>query len=127
MGTQRNAGKEVVELFAKTSRTATASATSAIRSAQGLFLINVTASSATPSVVFTIKGVTPDENGTTYDILASAAITGVGLTVLRVSPHLTAAANTIAKDILPNGIKVDAVHADADPITYTMTFIGMDS
>lgn len=128
MGTQRNAGKEVIELFAKSARTATPTpATSAIRSAQGLFLINVTAASATPSVVFTISGITPDEDGTIYTILASAAITGTGLTVLRVSPHLTAAANTIAKDILPNAIKVAPVHADADSITYTVTFIGMDS
>lgn len=127
MSIQRNAGKEVVELFATEARTATANATSSIRSAQGLFLINVTAASATPSVVFTISGITPDAAGTLYTVLASAAITGTGLTVLRVSPHLTAAANTIAKDILPHAIKVAAVHADSDSITYSMHFIGMDS
>lgn len=127
MSIQRNAGKEVVELFASAARTATPTpATAAIRSAQGLFFINVTAVSATPSVVFTISGVSP--NGSTlYTILASAAITGTGLTVLRVSPHLTAAANTIAKDILPAAISVAAVHGDADSITYSLHFVGTDS
>lgn len=127
MSIQRNAGKEVQEIFASAARTATPTAADvAIRSAQGLFFINVTATAATPSVVFTISGISP--NGSTlYTILASAAITGTGLTVLRVSPHLTAAANTIAKDILPAAIRVAPVHADADSITYSVHFVGMDS
>jgi phosphomannomutase len=74
-------------------------------------------------VVFTIAGVSP-AGSTEYTILASAAITGTGLTVLRVSPHLTAAANTIAKDILPAAIKVTATHADTDSITYEVRFVG---
>lgn len=90
---------------------------------EGLFYIDVTAAAATPSVVFTIIGVSP--SGTEYTILASAAITGVGMTVLRVSPQLTAAANTIAKDMLPAAIKVTATHADADSITYSVYFVGM--
>lgn len=125
MGTQRSDGKEVIEFFPLAARTATANATSAVRSSQGLFLIDVTAASATPSVVFTISGIAPD-SGTLYTILASAAITGTGLTVLRVSPHLTAAANTIAKDILPSAIKIAAAHGDTDSITYSVRFIGSD-
>lgn len=118
--------KEHQPIFASAARTATPTpATIACESGQGLFFINVTAASATPSVVFTISGVSP--NGSTlYTILASAAITGTGLTVLRVSPHLTAAANTIAKDILPASLSIAAAHADSDSITYSMHFVGVD-
>lgn len=116
--------KEHHPIFDKTARTATSSTTFSCRSPQGLFFINVTAVSATPSVVFGIAGVSPS-GASTYTILDSAAITGTGLTVLRVSPHLTAAANTVAKDILPSEIKVTATHADTDSITYEVDFIGV--
>lgn len=118
--------KEHQEIFARAARTATSSATIPCESTQGLFFINVTAVSATPSVTFAINGVSPTDASTTYNILTSAAITGTGLTVLRVSPHLTAAANTIAKDILPSALKVTATHADTDSITYEVRFIGCD-
>lgn len=116
--------KEHHPIFDKTARTATSSTTFSCRSPQGLFFINVTAVSATPSVVFGIAGVSPS-GASTYTILDSAAITGTGLTVLRVSPHLTAAANTVAKDILPSEIKVTATHADTDSITYEVDFVGV--
>lgn len=116
--------KEHQPIFASAARTATSSATITCASCEGFFFINVTASAATPSVVFTIAGVTPNDSAE-YTILASAAITGAGLTVLRVSPQLTAAANTIAKDMLPASIKVTATHADADSITYSMSFVGV--
>lgn len=119
--------KEYQQIFTRTARTATASATIPCESAQGLIFIDVSAASATPSVVFTIAGVAPTDKSTEYTILTSAAITGAGLTVLRISPHLTAAANTIAKDILPGAIKITATHADTDSITYEVVFVGMDS
>lgn len=109
-------------IFESAARTATVSATFNTEASEGLFFINVSAIAATPSVVFTIYGVSPA--GVDYAILASAAITGTGQTVLRVSPQLTAAANTIAKDILPQALKVTAVHADTDSITYSMHFVG---
>lgn len=118
--------KEHQEIFASAARTATSSATISCRSTQGLFFINCTAATATPSVVFTIAGVSPNGD-VAYTILESAAITGTGLTVLRVSPHLTAAANTIAKDMLPAALKITATHADTDSITYSMSFVGTDS
>lgn len=121
----RNTHKEFQEIFPSAARTATSTNTIACGSLGGLFFINVTAITASPSVVFTIKGHEPISN-TTYDILASAAITGTGLTVLRVHPDLTGAANTIAKDILPGAISVTATHADTDSITYSMGFIGVN-
>lgn len=81
--------------------------------------INVTAASATPSVVFTIQG-KDDLSGVYYTILASAAITGTGTTVLRVYPGLTAAANVTVNDVLPRTWRVNCVHADADSITYSL-------
>lgn len=109
-------------LFPSAARTATSSVSFVSRTLGGLFIINVTAASATPSVVFTIVGTGPA--GETWTILTSAAITGTGQTILRVHPELTAAANTIAKDMLPQAVTVTATHSDADSITYSVSFIG---
>lgn len=121
----RNTHKEFQEVFASAARTATVTQTMVCGSLGGLFFINVTAASATPSVVFTIKGHDPI-SGAAYTILASAAITGAGMTVLRVHPSLTAAANTIAKDVLPAAISIEAAHADTDSITYSVGFLGVN-
>lgn len=87
---------------------------------RGLHLtIDATASAATPSVVVTILGV-DRASSSTYTLLASAAITGTGTTVLRVGPGLTAAANTVANDVLPPVIRIQSVHGDADSITYSI-------
>lgn len=120
----RNTFKESQIIIPSAARTATATFTGATGCLGGLFIINVTAATATPSVVFTIKGTDP-ASGATWDILASAAITGTGTTVLRVHPELTAAANTIAKDFLPAAFSIVATHADADSITYSVGFVGV--
>lgn len=116
--------KEHQPIFASAAYTATQSATIACKSSEGLFYIDCTAYTATGSVVFTIAGVSP--SGATYTVLASAAIVGTGLTVLRVSPQLTASANTIAKDMLPANLKVTATAANGVSLTYSMWFVGMD-
>jgi hypothetical protein len=84
-----------------------------------VLIIDVTASAASPSVVFTIVG-SDQLSGETWTILASAAITGVGTTILRVHPSLTADANLIADDIVPAYWTVTAAHDDADSITYSV-------
>jgi hypothetical protein len=92
---------------------------------RGLHLvIDVTAIADTPSVVFTVQGYSPLGDDY-YTILASAAITGTGTTVLRVFPGATAANNTIANDQLPALWRVNAVHADADSITYSVNALLM--
>lgn len=121
----RASKKEYQPIFASAARTATTSATIITGSCAGLFFINVTATSATPSVVFTIDGQDPI-SGAAYNILTSAAITATGLTVLHVHPALSAAANTKAKDMLPAAVKVTATHANSDSITYSVSFIGVD-
>lgn len=87
---------------------------------RGLHLtIDATAATATPSVVVTILGV-DRASGKTYTILASAAITGAGTTVLRVGPGLTAATNLVASDVLPPVIRIQSAHGDADSLTYSV-------
>lgn len=54
----------------------------------------------TPTLTVTLQGKSPG-SGQYYTVLASAAINAAGLTVLRVYPGLTAAANTVANDALP--------------------------
>jgi hypothetical protein len=102
-------------VFASAARTATPTAFDGSNlSGRGLHLIiDATASSGSPSVVFTIQGKDP-VSGKFYTILASAAITGTGTTVLRVYPGLTAAANTVANDVLPKTWRVIATHGNAD-------------
>lgn len=87
---------------------------------RGLHLvIDATASAATPSVVFTIQGYSTLGNDY-YTILASAAITGAGTTVLRVYPGLTAANNVVANDVLPGSWRVSVAAGDADSLTYSV-------
>lgn len=111
-----------ITLAASAARTATANFEPAARNryAKGVIvLIDATAASSTPSVVFTIQGY--DEAGDEwYDILSSAAVTGVSVTRLQVHPDLAASANAKANDLLPRRWRVRAVHADADSITYSI-------
>jgi len=75
-----------------------------------------------PSTVFTIQG-KDGASGKYYTILASAAITGTGTTVLRVSPHYAAAvANLVAIDTVPRVFAIDAVHGNANSMTYSVGY-----
>jgi len=112
-----------VTCYASAARTASPIAMSnqTNKKAKGLLVvIDVTAIAATPSVVFTIQGYDP-VSGKYFTILASAAITGTGTTVLRVYPGLTASPNVIANDVLPLVWRVIATHGDSDSITYSVS------
>ena len=82
-------------------------------------VINVTASSATPSVVPTIDGYDPLSD-TWYNILTAAAITGAGATLLRIHPDLASVTNETAADFLPETYRITMTHADTDSITYSV-------
>lgn len=84
-----------------------------------VLVIDITAAADTPSVVFTIKGWDP-VTATEWTILASAAKTGTGDTILQVGPDIAASANLIAQHYIPAFIKITAVHADGDSITYSV-------
>jgi hypothetical protein len=110
-----------VTVLASAARTATNnSADFTNYNGRGLHVvIDATAASATPSVVATIQG--KDElSGKYYTILASAAITGISTTILKVYPGITAAANLSVSDILPRTWRVSVAHGDADSITYSI-------
>lgn len=82
-------------------------------------VVDVTAVTATPSVVFTIQG--KDKlSGKYITLLASAAVTGVSTNTYLVYPSATAAANLVANLPVGEVIAIDAVHGDADSITYTV-------
>ena len=83
---------------------------------------DVTAASATPSVVLTVLGYNAAEN--TYTILTSAAVTAVNaataVNVYKIFPGALAAANLIVNDFLPQKFALVFTHADADSITYSV-------
>jgi len=82
-------------------------------------MIDATVEVDTASVVFTIQG-KDAVSGAYYDLLASAAITAIGDTVLHVMPGAIAVANSVANLPLPRVWRVRAVHADADALTYSV-------
>lgn len=84
-------------------------------------VIDITAISGTsPTATFTVEG--KDEvSGKYYTILASAALTAVGTTVLKIYPGLTAAANSVANDIIPRVFRVTATLGGTSPsVTATV-------
>ena len=82
-------------------------------------IIDVTAISASPSVVPTIQG-KDAVSGEYYELLTGTAITGTGTTVLKVYPGLTPAANTVINDIVPSKFRILMTHDDTDSITYSV-------
>jgi hypothetical protein len=83
------------------------------------FVIDVTAISGAGSLVFTIKGKSFTSNKY-FTLLASAAITAIGTTVLTIFPGALAAANLTANDIVPRLFRVEVAVATADSMTYSV-------
>lgn len=110
-------------IVASAARTATHTATITTPCIGGIIVVHSTAVTATPSVTLTIDAAVGD---TTYNILTGAAITTATTTVYRIHPSLTASANAIAKDVLPQTLKLTFTHADADSITYSAYFEGVN-
>lgn len=122
MPSTKNYLPEESVIFKSVARTATHNSPDLAKNREfsGLILIiDATVEVATASVVFTIQGKDPG-SGKYYTILASAAVTAVGTTILRVHPNLTASANVIAKDVMPSTFRILATHDDADALTYTV-------
>lgn len=88
-----------------------------------LVFINVTAISGTsPTLTVTLKGLIDEAATASYTILASAAITATGLTVLRIYPGLTAAANSVANDVVPGRCQISTVIGGTTPsVTATVS------
>lgn len=78
-------------------------------------VIDVTAITGTsPSLTVTVEGKDP-HTGKYYTILASAARTVAGTTVLRIGPGLTAAANAVANDLMPRDFRISYAIAGTTP------------
>lgn len=109
-----------VTLLASAARTATVDGADQDNpEARGLHVtIDVTAISATPSVVAKIQGKDP-ASGKYHDILEATAITATGTTVLKVYPGIPVVAGGVASDVLPKTWRLRMEHADADSITYS--------
>jgi len=87
----------------------------------GNFVFDITAlTGTTPTVTFTVEGI-DSQSGKAYTILASAALSAVATTVLKVGPSLTAAANLVANDHLPKQFRVKWVITGTTPsITFSV-------
>lgn len=84
-------------------------------------VIDITAiTGTTPTATFTVQG-KDALSGKYYTILASAALNAVATTVLRIGPGLTAAANTVANDVMPRAFRVIVTVAGTTPsVTATV-------
>lgn len=78
-------------------------------------VIDITAiSGTTPTATFTVEG-KDTLSGKYYTLLASAALNATGTTVLKIGAGLTAAANSVANDILPDVIRVTCAITGTGP------------
>lgn len=73
------------------------------------------------SITVTIKGYDPVSTKT-WTILASAALTSVATTILRVYPGLTAVTNLTASDVIPTHFRIDVTANNANPVTYSLSY-----
>ena len=95
-----------------------------------LIIIDFTKIGSAPSVVFTIKGVAfpngPDGAPVVWTILASAAVTSTGVTVLHVSDTMPNVTNVTAQDVVPDFFEVVCTHGSSptgDACKYTITAV----
>ena len=84
-----------------------------------IIVIDVTAVTATPSVVFTVQG-KDLLSGKYYTLLASVAITATGTTILHIGDGTADDDNIAVGTRLPRVWRIDAVHGDTDSITYSI-------
>lgn len=91
-----------------------------------LVYVNISAITGTsPTLTVTLQGKSPQ--GTYYTVLASAALTATGLTVLRVYPGLTAAANLTANDVAPQAFRISTAIGGTGPaVTATVSAVLLD-
>lgn len=87
---------------------------------KGLAVVVDVTTAGTGSITITVKGYDP-VSAKSYNILVSAAITTNSVTVLKIYPGLTAAANLVANDFVPSSFIVDVTHNNANAITYSVS------
>lgn len=90
----------------------------------GHFIINVSVLAAGASLVPTILG-KDTLNAVYYTLLTGLAITATGITVLKIYPGIVGVANAAAADVLPSTFAFLMTAANADSVTYSVTFNGV--
>jgi hypothetical protein len=83
-------------------------------------IIDMTAITATGGVTFKIQGLDA-RSGKYYDLIESASIATVSTVVLKLFPGLTAAANLVVNDVLPQDFRVVATHGNGVSMTYSVS------
>lgn len=86
---------------------------------RGLVVVLDVTVPGTGSVTITIQG-KDQMSSQYYTILAGSAVTTQSTNVYKVYPGLTAAANSVASDIVPHQWRVLVTHNNANAITYTL-------
>lgn len=84
----------------------------------GFVVLDVTAQ-AGGSITLTIQGKDP-LSGQYFTLLAGVAVTTVSTVVYRVHDSLTAAANSVANDLIPKTFRILVTHNNASSITYSV-------
>lgn len=108
-------------VFPSVSRTASPNADQqANRFYRGVdIIIDITAVPGGDTVTFNVEGLDP-ASGKWYSILSSTALVGIGTTVLRIYPSLTAAANATANSVLPCAWRVRPSHSGSGAFVYSV-------
>lgn len=115
-------GKSSEVLYASAARTATPTAVSRrVDRYRGCVLIVDITAGSTLSVTPKIEGV--DSAGNVYTLLTGTALTGAGVTALRVYPGIAASNNVAASDVLPQNIKVTLTHGNSNSATYSVDLV----
>lgn len=84
-----------------------------------VYLVTWTAGSS--SLTVSIADISPADLVAT-NLLSSVAVTGNGVVRLRISPHLTGAANSIGKEIVPARFQISIAVADANPSEHSLSY-----
>jgi len=83
-------------------------------------VVDCTAKTSSPSLTVTVSGV-DGFTDKTWTLVASAAITGTGTTILKVRPGITAVSNVSVADVLPPAFRITCAHGNTDSITYSVS------
>lgn len=84
------------------------------------FVLDVTVDGAASAGITWKVDYLDETSGKYVNLLTGASVADVGTTVYKISPALTAAANSIAQEHVPQTLKVTVTHADANAMTYSV-------
>lgn len=86
---------------------------------RSLIVVLQTTSIGTGNITLSIQGIEPVSTYT-WTILAGAAVSSNTTNLYKISPNLTAVANSVAQDLLPRSWQVTVTANNANPTTYAV-------